>query len=204
MHATTSTFQSWDAKYRLCFFHSALGPRSPWLIGTQSQAGVENLAIFSNVIHLGSNPPFVGVKFRPLAGARHTYHNLKANGACSLNLVPWPLVEQAHQTQLNVAEDVSEFELAGIAKAPCMHVKAPRVAQAALTLECTYEEEHRINANDTLLVVLAVQAVHVVNEAIDATGFIDHTRLGSAYVIGLEGYSQVQNVTRLPRPRLTS
>ena len=42
------------------------GFKSVALIGTKSEAGNTNLAIFSSIFHLGANPPLVGLIFRPI------------------------------------------------------------------------------------------------------------------------------------------
>ena len=66
--------------YRLNLINSITGYKSANLIGTQSLNGKTNLAIFSSVIHLGSNPALIGFVLRPTTVPRHTYSNLKATG----------------------------------------------------------------------------------------------------------------------------
>jgi len=42
--------------YRLNLINSVTGYKSAHLVGTCSEMGNENLAVFSSVVHLGSNP----------------------------------------------------------------------------------------------------------------------------------------------------
>ena len=51
--------------YRLNLINSITGYKSANLIGTQNLNGITNLAIFSSIIHIGSNPPLMGFILRP-------------------------------------------------------------------------------------------------------------------------------------------
>jgi flavin reductase (DIM6/NTAB) family NADH-FMN oxidoreductase RutF len=70
--------------FRLNFVNSIPGYKSANLIGTKSKAGVSNLAVFSSVVHLGSNPPLLGF-MRPAVVPRDTYQNIKETGKFTIN-----------------------------------------------------------------------------------------------------------------------
>ena len=58
--------------------NSITGYKSANMIGSRSNSGNENLAIFSSVTHLGSNPPlFLSFTLRPNTVPRHTYKNFR-------------------------------------------------------------------------------------------------------------------------------
>ena len=64
--------------YKINLINSCSGFKSANLIGTKSNAGTTNVAVFSSVTHFGSNPPLLGVVFRPLTDVpRNTYENIK-------------------------------------------------------------------------------------------------------------------------------
>lgn len=46
------------------------------LIGTINSAGQTNLAPFSSIVHLGSNPALLGMVTRPYVVDRHTLANI--------------------------------------------------------------------------------------------------------------------------------
>ena len=98
--------------YRLNLINSITGYKSANLIGTQSLNGKTNLAIFSSVIHLGSNPALIGFVLRPTTVPRHTYSNLKATGNFTLNTVTKDYIKEAHQTSAKYPEEISEFDVA--------------------------------------------------------------------------------------------
>ena len=52
--------------YRINLINSSSGYKSANLIGTKSSNGIENVAVFSSVTHIGSNPPLLGFFCRPI------------------------------------------------------------------------------------------------------------------------------------------
>lgn len=65
---------------RLNLVNCVTGYKSANLIGTCSENGTLNVAIFSSVTHLGSEPPLLGFILRPTTVPRDTYKNIKEIG----------------------------------------------------------------------------------------------------------------------------
>ena len=61
-----STIESLPKVPRLNLINSVTGYKSANLIGTCSSEGYLNLAIFSSITHLESNPPFLGFMVRAI------------------------------------------------------------------------------------------------------------------------------------------
>jgi flavin reductase (DIM6/NTAB) family NADH-FMN oxidoreductase RutF len=59
---------------RLNLINSCTGYKSANLIATKSVDGAVNVAIFSSITHLGSNPALIGFIVRPTV-PRNTYKN---------------------------------------------------------------------------------------------------------------------------------
>ena len=55
------------------------------LIATKSNDGFPNVAVFSSVTHLGSNPPLLGFITRPAFVPRNTYENIRKTGIYTIN-----------------------------------------------------------------------------------------------------------------------
>ena len=66
--------------YRINLINSCTGYKSANLIGSISKDGVENVAVFSSITHLGSNPAMLGYILRPTTVPRNTYKNIKETG----------------------------------------------------------------------------------------------------------------------------
>ena len=54
-----------DKIKRLNLINSCTGYKSANLIGTKSVDGIENVAVFSSITHLGSKPAMLGFIVRP-------------------------------------------------------------------------------------------------------------------------------------------
>ena len=65
-------FNKMDKFYNANFINSLSGIKSANLIGTKDSNNQTNLAIFSSIIHIGSNPPLLGFINRPHSVERHT------------------------------------------------------------------------------------------------------------------------------------
>src|SRR5210317_1994416 len=94
--------------YRLNLMNSVTGYKSAHLIGTQSVEGKDNLAIFSSVVHLGSNPALIGYILRPTTVPRHSHTNMKSTGVFTLNSISKTQIEDAHHTSAKYPEEISE------------------------------------------------------------------------------------------------
>ena len=86
-HIKISDLEDMSKIYRLNLINSVTGYKSAHLIGSQTLKGNANLAIFSSVVHLGSNPALIGFIIRPTTVPRHTYSNIKATGIFTLNAI---------------------------------------------------------------------------------------------------------------------
>ena len=64
MHFDEEDIENLDKVYRINLINSCSGYKSANLIGSVSKEGVNNLAIFSSITHLGSNPPLLGFFLR--------------------------------------------------------------------------------------------------------------------------------------------
>ncbi len=86
-HFQVEDLENMSKIYRLNLINSVTGYKSAHLVGTTSAKGIDNVAIFSSVIHLGSNPALLGFILRPTTVPRHTYSNMKATGVFTLNAI---------------------------------------------------------------------------------------------------------------------
>ena len=90
MYFDKSDIVQFDKIHRINLMNSLSGYKSANLIGSISPEGEENVAVFSSLVHLGSNPPLLGFILRPTTVPRNTYQNLKETGGierhCHYNL----------------------------------------------------------------------------------------------------------------------
>jgi len=181
---------------RLNLINSIVGFKSANLIGTKNTNGRSNLAIFSSVIHMGSNPPILGMVLRPTSVSRHTYENIKNFGFYTINHVHHRFVSNAHQTSAKYKKTVSEFDACDFTEYHSPAFPAPYVRESKVKIGVSFVEEHNIKINGTLLVVGQIMEIILPEKAIEKDGFVKLSKLGTATINGLDMYGKVQAIAR--------
>jgi len=183
-----------DKIYRLNLINSVPGFKSANLIGTKSLTGQTNLSVFSSVIHIGSNPALLGFIVRPAVVPRHSYSNFKASGVFTINHIHENFADKAHYTSAKFDENVSEFKAVGLTEEYLDDFYAPFVKESKLKIACSFVEEHKINANRTILVVGEIQSIFLPSAIIAANGEIGLNQINDVCISGLSNYHQVKKI----------
>lgn len=182
--------------FRINLINSISGYKSANLIGTKSEVGVSNVAIFSSVTHLGSSPPLLGFVCRPTPENRQTYSNLKASGFYTINHVTKEIHVRAHQTSARYAADVSEFDTCDLTEEFIDNFAAPFVKESSIKMGLSFVEEHYIKANDTLLIVGKVEKLILPEALIEASGHLDIHAAETVTIGGLDTYFETKELGR--------
>lgn len=167
------------------------------LIGSCNSAGETNLAPFSSIVHLGSNPPLLGMISRPDLVERHTLANILATGVWTINHLHETILDAAHQCSARYPSGESEFTATGLTPAWLATHGAPFVAESRFRLGMTLESTLDIAANGTTLVIGRVTYVQLADDALGADGSIDLAALGIIASTALDTYFQLQPLARL-------
>lgn len=165
---------------------TAVTPRPIAWISSVDASGHENLAPFSsyNYANLGreENPVVLfNSTVGPSGAKKDTVNNAIETEEFAVNIVTADLLEPMDRTAAKLDPHESEFEVAGLESAPCRTITAPRVADAAVTLECTLYDTHDIH--DSIMVLGEVQYFHV-DEAAMIDGKIDSRTLDTVGRLG--------------------
>ncbi|MFK7969574.1 MAG: flavin reductase family protein [Bacteroidia bacterium] len=187
-----------DKSYRRNLINCLSGFKSACLLGSQSLSGVNNLALFSQVFHVGANPPLMGVLFRPQVVPRHSLENVRANRFFTLNHVHQDIYPQAHQTSARYDADESEFDAVGLEAEMLPGFSAPFVKEAHIKIGLIAKEFHTILANQTQLVVGEVVSLSIPSKAVGEDGFVYLDRLNTVTISGLDRYHKTEALERLP------
>ncbi len=182
---------------RQAFVNGLSGFRSAVLVGTANAAGQTNLALFNSLTHIGANPPYLGLLFRPTTVARHTYDNIRRTGQYTINHVPPAMVQQAHQTSAKYPAEISEFDACGFTPQYTPLLSAPYVEESSIKIGLEYVEEYLIEVNDTILLIGKVLEVLLPEAAMLASGHINMEEWGSTAVNGLDTYYSAERLIRL-------
>ena len=195
--------QELEHLYKINLINSCSGFKSANLIGTKSNNGQENVAVFSSVTHVGSNPPLLSFFCRPTTVTRHTYDNIKNTGVYTINHIDLDNFEDAHHTSAKYDQSISEFDMTGLESEYKDNCKAPFVKGAPIQLEMKFVEEYLIKANNTILVIGEIQGLHINGDLLQDDGFINLSKANIAAINGLDGYTIPRLEKRLEyqRPR---
>ena len=203
IHISHEDIDNFHHIYRINLINSCSGFKSANLIGTKSTSGQENVAVFSSVTHIGSNPPLLGFFCRPTTVTRHTYDNIKNTGVYTINHIDLHNFEDAHHTSAKYDQSISEFDMTGLESEYKDNCKAPFVKGAPIQLEMKFVEEYLIKANNTILVIGEIQGLHINGDLLQDDGFINLSKANIAAINGLDGYTIPRLEKRLEyqRPR---
>jgi flavin reductase (DIM6/NTAB) family NADH-FMN oxidoreductase RutF len=195
---------------------TSISPRDayPWLIGaitprpiawvsTISAGGATNLAPFSFFQGIGANPPTLmfSVLNDRTGRKKDTILNVEQVPEFVVNLVPFALREPMNLSSTALPHGESEFDRFGIANAPSIHVRPPRVALSPVALECKVAQIVRLGEGPLAgnAVFGTVLCVHV-SEAVLTDGAIDPHKLDTIGRMGGETYSRTTELFTLQRP----
>jgi len=192
--------------YKINLINSCSGYKSANLVGTKSADGISNVAIFSSVIHLGSEPALLGFILRPNTVTRNTYDNIKETGFYTINHVHQAIVEEAHHTSAKYDASISEFDMTTLEEDYLNHFHAPYVKDAPVQMGMKYVEEYPIKENGTILLIGEIQHLNINDHLLKEDGFVNLSEAHVVAINGLDGYAVPTSTTRLAyqRPKKSS
>ena len=195
---TLADIEGMEKLARVQFANSLPGPKPISLVGTVDSEGRTNLAPFSSVTHLGSNPVLIGLVSRPDLVDRHTLANILSTKSYTINHIHSDFVEQAHNCSARYPKEISEFTATGLTPHFEDRVTAPFVYESRFRFALELVETIPISANNTILIIGKVVLVQVPKEHLAEDGSINLTALGSLASTALDTYFTINELTRLP------
>ena len=196
LHLPTEIIQSWTRFYRGNFVNCLSGFKSASLIGTINKEGDTNLAIFSNIVHLGADPALIGFINRPKEAAPHTIANIETTGWYTINHIHSEIIEQAHQTSAKYEEGDSEFSAVGLTPEWQKDIPVPYVKESLIKYALQLVEIVPIKHNNTFLIIGALKEAWIDDSVLDDDGFLSLERANSITSLGVDGYYETKRVAR--------
>ena len=197
IHYSRTDIDKMDKIFRLNLINSCTGFKSANLLGTKSLNGVSNVAVFSSITHLGSNPPLIGFILRPTTVPRDTYRNIKDTGVFTVNHIYSDIIKDAHHTSAKYPDEVSEFTKTDLEEEFLGDFPAPFVKGAKIRLGCRFLNAYEIKENDTLLLVSAIEHVFITDQDIQQQdGWLKLENANTVAINGLDGYATTSLLDR--------
>lgn len=147
-------------------------PRPIAFISSQSSLGEVNLAPFSFFNGVCYDPPTISVSIARFAAGKEkdSIVNIEQTGEFVVNMVSRDIAEAMNKTAVDYPSDVNEFTIAGLTEAVSERVKAPRVLESPVSLECRLKQVVDINkgsSKECALVIAEVVFCHINDELFD-------------------------------------
>jgi flavin reductase (DIM6/NTAB) family NADH-FMN oxidoreductase RutF len=144
---------------------TVLRPPIAW-VTTRDAGGAVNAAPFSFFNVFGNDPATVGIGIgsKGPAEPKDTRANIRATEQFVVNLVPFSLGQEMRVTSIAFPRGVEEPTEAGLSLAASERVSVPRIAQAPVSMECTFMQEIALGSFG--LVLGKILMVHVNDEAV--------------------------------------
>ena len=190
-----------DKIFRINLINSCSGYKSANLLGSISSEGIPNVAVFSSVTHLGSNPPTLGFILRPTTVPRNTYKNIKETGVFTINHIFENILEDAHHTSAKYPEEISEFDVTNLEMELKDNCIAPFVKGSPVQMKMRYKEEYLIKTNDVLHIIAEIEELYVQDDLLQEDGFINLSKGTVAAINGLDAYAVAKDSTRFSYQR---
>jgi len=180
--------KAWDRFYRANFINSLSGFKSASLISTVSPDGKTNVAIFSNIVHVGADPALIGFVNRPKEAAPHTLSNIERTGIYTINLIDQSMAEKGHLSSAKYEVGISEFDALQIDIDFLPDWKAPLVKDAVCSYGLKVAEIIPIALNGTYFVIGAIQWVKVNQPILCDDGFLALQEARTICSLGIDAY----------------
>lgn len=193
---TTADLSEMEKVKRLNFVNSCTGYKSANLIATQSLEGINNVAIFSSVTHLGSNPAMLGFIMRPTIVVRDTYKNIKETGYFTINHVTVDIIGDAHHTSANYNPEESEFDKTKLNIEFKNSISTPFVKDCPVQLYCKYINEYHIKENGTVHIIASIEKIFYNENLEHQDGWLQLDKADVVSLNGLDGYCLPKLVNR--------
>ena len=186
---------------RLNLINSCTGYKSANLIATINNEGQTNVAVFSSVTHLGSDPALIGFILRPTTVPRHTYQNIKEYGYFSVNHITSKQIADAHHTSANYPQEISEFDMTDLEAVYHGGCPVPFVKGSPVKLLCKYVNEYLIEENGCIHVIASIEALFYEEELRPPDNWLQLDKGHVVAINGLDGYAEPQLLERFSYAR---
>ena len=190
-----------NVSYRLLV--GSVVPRPIAFVSTRSTAGVNNLAPFSFFNAVCGDPPVV--LFCPVwrDPMKDTLVNVRDTHEFVVNIVSEGIVDQMNLCSAEFPASVDEFAMSGLTPVPSDIVRAPRVAESPVSMECKLLQIVEISAQPMggNIVIGEVVRFHVDDGIIDSSSYrIDAEKLRAVGRMSGFDYARTRDRFSLVRP----
>ena len=178
-------------------------PRPIAFISSVSEAGEVNLAPYSFFNAVCYNPPtiIVSIQRQTPDKSKDTLANIEATGEFVVNVVTQDIAEAMNMTSAEYPSDINEFDVSGLTQIPSVGVKAPRVKDSPINMECALNQVVEIGppGKSYGLVIAEIKLLHIRDDLIDGY-HVKQEALNMVGRLGGRSYVRVENIFDMTMP----
>ena len=177
-------------------------PRPIAFVSSVSTDGIVNLAPFSFFNAMAYDPATIVLGISRSAGwkEKDTLANIEATGEFVVNVVVDDIAKAMNSTAAEFPADVDEFEVGGLTAAPSELVRAPRVAESPVNMECRLNQVVAVGDGTKHAIVIGeIVLMHIRDDIINGHR-IHHQRLKPVGRLAGNMYCNTHDVYELVRP----
>ncbi|MFI2741350.1 flavin reductase family protein [Zhouia sp. PK063] len=189
------------------YLTGAIAPRPIALASTISSDGIPNISPFSFFNVVSSNPPLLLFSVANKDGEGHlkdTLNNIIETSEVVINVVNYDMAEQISLSSADFSTEINEFEKSGFTPIASDTIKAFRVFESPVQIECKINEvinlgEERGAGN---LILCNILKIHIKEEILDVDGKIDQHKIDVIGRLGADFYCRTNNsLFEIERPK---
>ncbi len=190
---------------RINLINSITGIKPVLLVGTRSLENGTNLAIFSSVVHISSNPSRLGFFLRTnKAIRRDTFDNIIENNVFTFNHINLSLIKRAHNTSIKFEKNVSEFDRCKFTEEYIDGFFAPFVKESNIKIGMSLKEIVNMESTESKLIIGEIDYMIFKQDFLDNDFTLNLEKTNSIAVGGLNHYYENKKCMTLPYARLNN
>jgi len=198
MKLNSKDIKGLDKKWRLNLINSISGVKPANLIGSRSSKNINNLAIFSSIVHLGSNPAQLGFLMRPQSEKiSDTFQNIKTTKFYTINAITKSFYKKAHYTSAKLDSNQSEFEKFKIDYEFIDNFYAPFVTNSPIKIGMDLLEYITL-PNKCIFIIGNINILIFPDESINQRGQLNLDTNSIIGISGLNTYYDLKKIKTLP------
>ena len=188
-----------DGRYKL--MTGIVVPRPIAWVTTMSDEGLVNAAPFSAFTFLSYRPIMLCISVAGRGGKmKDTERNIRARGEFVVNMADEAMVRELHLSAGDYPSDVSEVEDLGLQTVACEQVEVPRLADAAMSMECRLDQILPFGEVGHHLIIGTAVRIHV-RESLYANGRIDVRKYRAVGRLGGPNYVTAGTILTMTDPQ---
>lgn len=177
-------------------------PRPIAFVSTVAEDGTYNLAPFSFFIGLCSDPPTLGVSVSHRGNRKKdTWSNAVYTGDFVVNVVTEEIAERMNVCSGEYGPQVDEFRESRLTPVPSVKVRAPRVAESPINMECRLQQVVEVGRGQRYGLLIGEVVYWHVRDDLVKDGKIDAAKLRPIGRLGGDLYTRSREIFEMIRPR---